>query len=80
MPVSVVGRQWWMKGMDSTLLNIALGVAILGGSAAVTHLFARAMYTRCRECHTLNARRRVLCRCAADAFEPAQVVLRNSAR
>ncbi len=58
--------------MDSTLLNIALAVAILGGSAVVTHLFARAMYIRCRECRTLNARRRVLCRhCGQELREGA---------
>ena len=48
--------------MNSTLLSIALVVAILGGSAVVTHLFARAIYLTCPRCHTLNARRRTQCR------------------
>jgi len=45
-----------------TLLEIVLVVAILGGSALVTHLFARAMYVTCPKCRTLNARRRSKCR------------------
>lgn len=48
--------------MKETLLNVALAVAILGGSALITHLFARAMYVTCPKCRTLNARRRVECR------------------
>lgn len=48
--------------MKETLLNVALAVAILGGSALVTHFFARAMYITCPKCRTLNARRRVACR------------------
>jgi hypothetical protein len=48
--------------MSSDLVSIALAVAILGGSAIITHLFARAMYLRCPRCGTLNARRRVQCR------------------
>jgi ribosomal protein L40E len=48
--------------MGETLLSIALVIAILGFSAIVTHLFARAMYITCPHCHTLNARRRVQCR------------------
>lgn len=48
--------------MHSTLVSIALVVAILGGSAIITHLFARAMYLTCARCGTLNARRRVQCR------------------
>ena len=48
--------------MKETLLNVALVVAILGGSALITHLFARAMYITCPKCRTLNARRRVECR------------------
>jgi uncharacterized paraquat-inducible protein A len=53
--------------MDETLLGIALVVGILGSSALVTHLFARAMYLTCPSCHTLNARRRSQCRrCGAN--------------
>jgi len=48
--------------MRQTLLNVALVVGILGFSAVVTQLFARAMYLTCPQCHTLNARRRSLCR------------------
>ncbi len=48
--------------MSSTLGQIVLVVAILGVSAVVTHLFARAMYTTCPKCGTLNARRRAVCR------------------
>ena len=53
--------------MRQTLLNIALVVGILGVSAVVTQLFARAMYLTCSQCHTLNARRRSQCRkCGAN--------------
>jgi hypothetical protein len=48
--------------MNSTFVSIALAVAILGGSAIITHLFARAMYLTCPRCRTLNARRRIHCR------------------
>jgi len=48
--------------MNSTLSQIALAIVILGGAAVVTQLFARAMYTTCARCRTLNARRRVRCR------------------
>jgi len=48
--------------MKETLLNVALALAILGGSALITHLFARAMYITCPKCRTLNARRRMQCR------------------
>jgi hypothetical protein len=53
--------------MGHTLLGIALVVGILGSSAIVTQLFARAMYVTCASCHTLNARRRSQCRiCGAN--------------
>ena len=48
--------------MSSTLLQVVLAVAILGGAAVITHLFARAMYITCPNCRTLNARRRSQCR------------------
>ena len=48
--------------MSETLLNAALALAILGVSAFLTHLFARAMYVTCAKCRTLNARRRSQCR------------------
>jgi len=44
-----------------TLLQIALLVAILGVSAFLTHVFARAMYITCFQCGTVNARRRACC-------------------
>jgi len=54
----------------TTLLEIVLVVAILGGSALLTHLFARAMYVTCPKCRTLNARRRMNCRrCNEDLRE-----------
>ena len=53
--------------MGHTLLGIALVGGILGFSAIVTQLFARAMYLTCSQCHTLNARRRSGCRkCGAQ--------------
>jgi len=48
--------------MKSMLLEIALFVAILGASALITNVFARAMYITCAKCGTLNARRRAVCR------------------
>jgi len=53
--------------VKETLLNIAIALAILVGSALITNWFARTMYVRCPSCHTLNARRRAQCRsCAAE--------------
>jgi hypothetical protein len=54
--------------MKETLLNLALAAAILGGSALITHLVARAMYVTCRACGTLNARRRKQCRRCGQRF------------
>ena len=48
--------------MAVTILSILLVVAILGGCALLTQLFARVMYRRCPECGILNARRRLRCR------------------
>jgi len=48
--------------LKDVLLNIIVLVAILGLSALITSLFARAMYVRCRDCGTLNAKRRARCR------------------
>ena len=48
--------------MSSNLRSFLLLVAILGVSALITRLFARAMYLTCPRCHTLNARRRIQCR------------------
>jgi hypothetical protein len=48
------------------LRDALLSVAVLGGilvvSALITNWFARAMYNRCAECGTLNAKRRTHCR------------------
>lgn len=48
--------------MTETLMSLALLVGILGLSAVLTELFARKMYHRCRQCGTLNAKRRSECR------------------
>jgi hypothetical protein len=48
--------------MRDTFLEIVLLIVILGLSAALTHVFARAMYITCSKCGTLNARRRTCCR------------------
>lgn len=48
--------------MKNILLNVVVLVLILGVSAVITQLFARAMYIRCAGCGTLNARRRSNCR------------------
>jgi hypothetical protein len=59
--------------MNDTLLNVALAAGILGASALITHLFARAMYVTCPKCRTLNARRRQVCRkCGCDLRELAR--------
>ena len=54
--------------MRDTLLQIALLIAILGLSAVLTRLFARAMYVACSKCGTLNARRRARCRHCGEAL------------
>jgi hypothetical protein len=54
--------------MGNTLAAILLVVAILGVSALITHLFARAMYITCPACRTLNARRRNQCRRCGAKF------------
>jgi len=55
------------KNMNSTLAQIGLAIAILGGAGVITHFFARAMYITCPKCRTLNARRRLQCRgCGED--------------
>jgi hypothetical protein len=54
--------------MGETLLGVALVVAVLGASALITHLFARAMYITCPNCRTLNARRRSHCRRCGQAL------------
>jgi len=48
--------------LKDLLLNLAVLIGILGLSALITGWFARAMYIRCGECGTLNAKRRVQCR------------------
>ena len=47
--------------MKYYLINGALLVGILGVSAFLTHWYASA-YITCRNCGTMNARRRVVCR------------------
>ena len=58
--------------MVSTLLNLAVAAAILGGAWLLTHLFARAMYIACPACRTLNARRRKHCRKCGELIRPPQ--------
>lgn len=48
--------------MSPTLQQILLVVGVLGASAVITNVFARAMYITCSKCGTLNARRRTACR------------------
>ncbi|HWP83934.1 MAG TPA: hypothetical protein VNN17_01985 [Terriglobia bacterium] len=48
--------------MMDTLLSVALLVGILGGAAVFTEWFTRRAYYRCRNCATLNAKRRSVCR------------------
>ena len=52
----------------NTLLNVVIALAILGASFALTELFVRKMYYRCRQCGTLNARRRSQCRFCGQGF------------
>jgi hypothetical protein len=56
--------------MGERLLGIGLVVGILGFSAIITHLFARAMYVTCASCRTLNARRRSQCRICGANLRP----------
>ena len=58
--------------MTSTLLNVALAAAILGGAWLLTQLFARAMYIVCPACRTLNARRRKHCRKCGELIRRPQ--------
>ena len=55
--------------LKETLLNVGIAIAILGGSYAITHWFARAMYVRCGSCGTLNARRRTNCRACGQQLK-----------
>jgi len=56
--------------MRDLLLNLVLLVAVLGGAAVFTHLFTKAMYLRCPDCKTLNARRRTHCRQCGREIRP----------
>jgi hypothetical protein len=51
-----------VKGVWDTVLTIAVVAAILIGSAVFTQLFTRAMYFKCANCGSLNAKRRDRCR------------------
>jgi len=48
--------------MKEFLINAVVFVAILGSAAIFTEWFTRKMYYRCRNCVTLNAKRRSHCR------------------
>ncbi|MCY3758548.1 MAG: hypothetical protein OXG96_12575 [Acidobacteria bacterium] len=52
-----------------TALNVLLAVLILGGSALLTQWFTHFMYIHCRNCGTLNARRRTHCRRCSSPLE-----------
>jgi len=54
--------------MGETILGVLLVGTILIFSALITQGFARAMYNRCPECGTLNAKRRVHCRNCGQAM------------
>ena len=56
-------------GEMETLLSAAAAAAILVICAVVTNWFSNTMYRRCRECGTLNARRRTACRQCGHSFE-----------
>jgi len=58
--------------MGETLISVALVVAILGASALITQIFARAMYITCPDCQTLNARRRTECRRCGHNLRPTE--------
>jgi hypothetical protein len=59
--------------MKDVLLNVVMMVAILGLSAVITQLFARAMYIRCAGCGTLNAKRRTNCRTCQALLRDLQI-------
>ena len=44
------------------LINAAVLIGILGGSAVITQWFSGRMYNRCARCRALNAKRRNQCR------------------
>jgi len=71
--VNPVGAIWYSRcegrpvtQIVDTLLNLAVFVGILGASAVFTEWFTRKMYYRCRNCLTLNAKRRAQCRQCGD--------------
>lgn len=55
-------NDWKGSLLKETLQSIALLLAILGGAWFFTEWFTRKMYYRCRNCITLNAKRRTHCR------------------
>jgi rRNA maturation endonuclease Nob1 len=48
--------------LKETVESIALMLVILGTSWFFTEWFTRKMYYRCRNCITINAKRRIHCR------------------
>jgi len=60
--IPLVTRHLSLITAADTLLNLAIFMGILGLSAVLTELFTRKMYYRCRQCGTLNAKRRTQCR------------------
>jgi hypothetical protein len=51
-----------VKNLGDTLITILVLGGILVVSAVLTNLFTRAMYYRCDQCKSLNAKRRTHCR------------------
>lgn len=47
--------------MKDVLINVGMAVTILGLSFFITNWYARA-YVNCRQCKTMNAKRRTHCR------------------
>ncbi|HYP27980.1 MAG TPA: hypothetical protein VE262_14790 [Blastocatellia bacterium] len=51
-----------MKDIGDTIITILVIGGILIIPALLTNAFTRAMYFRCEQCRSLNAKRRSLCR------------------
>lgn len=62
-------RRIFFAPVMETALNVLLAVLILGGSAFLTQWFTHSMYIRCRNCGTLNARRRTHCRACSSPLQ-----------
>jgi hypothetical protein len=54
--------------MWDTLISLVVVIGILGAAAFFTEWFTRKMYYRCRQCATLNAKRRTHCRSCGSSL------------